>query len=706
MKHFTVLHFTAPHFTALHFTVLLLAAALVMPTVVLEAEEHASLSTGSPQGSLSSDQISDSVLSSMDPTAKPCQDFYQYACGGWLESTELPSDQTRWARSFSVINERNREVVREILEAAAADPGNHPERRLIGNYYASCMDEAAVEKAGVKPLAPMLAEITKVEDAASFLRVTGKLHRNFIGAVFQGTVLPDFKNPDLNISFFFQGGLGMPDRDYYVTEDETKRQLMDDYEKHVARMFGLLGDSAEQAAANASHVVAFETRLAETSRPRAQMRIIEKLYNKIDIDGLAKLTPKLPWKEYFAAIGYPDVVDISVATPEFFETLESLVGETAPAKLQNYLRWHLVNGTTNVLSKDFVDANFEFYGQKLQGQREIRPRWKRCVGATENAIGQAVGKLYVEQQFAGASKDVALEMVQDIESAFEHNLPALAWMDNVTRGRAVEKAKAVGNKIGYPDEWRNYSALKVVRGEHFSNVMAAREFEFDRKTRQIGQAVDPEEWRMTPQMVNAYYTPLQNEIVFPAGILQPPFFHRDFPAAMNYGGIGAVIGHELSHGFDDQGRKFDPQGQLRQWWEEAATEQFTEQAQCVDDLYSSYEVKPDVKVNGKLTLGENIADIGGVKQAYAAYKSWEKRQGDPKPLVEGLTNDQLFFVAYGQVWCSLSTEEQERLQVTTDSHSPGRFRVIGPVSNNRDFAKAFSCEAGAPMNPKDICEVW
>ncbi len=704
MKHSTVLH----HATVLHLaTVLLIAAMLVVPMATLEAEEKSALSAGSrAEGSLSSDQVSAAVLSSMDLEAKPCEDFYQYACGGWLENTELPSDQTRWARSFSVINERNREFVREILEGAAADPGEHPERRMIGSYYASCMDEAAIEKAGTKPLAPMLAEIAKVEDATSLLQVTGKLHRHFIGALFRAGVLPDFKDPDLNISFFFQGGLGMPDRDYYVSEDATKRELMGAYEQHVARIFGLLGDSAEQASANAALVVAFETRLAETSRPRAQMRIIEKLYNKLDINGLQKLTPKLPWKEYLSAIGYPDVVDISVATPEFFETLEKLVADTPSATLQSYLRWHLVNGTTNILSKDFVDANFEFFGKKLQGQQEIRPRWKRCVGATENAIGQAVGKLYVEQRFAGASKDVALEMVKDIEVAFEHNLPDLAWMDDVTRERALEKAQAVGNKIGYPDIWRDYSALKVVRGTHFSNAMAARTFEFDRTASKIGQAVDPEEWRMTPQMVNAYYTPLQNEIVFPAGILQPPFFHRDFPAAMNYGAIGAVIGHELSHGFDDQGRKFDPQGQLRQWWETAASEQFQVQAQCVDDLYSSYEVEPGVKVNGQLTLGENIADIGGVKQAFAAYQSKEKRQGKSEPMVEGLTNDQLFFVAYGQVWCSLATDEQQRLQVTTDSHSPGRFRVNGPVSNNRSFAEAFSCEPGTPMSPKDICEVW
>lgn len=657
-------------------------------------------------GSLAPQQISADVLSSMDPEAEPCEDFYRYACGGWLDATELPADQTRWGRSFSTIQERNREIVREILRSAAANPGDHLERRLIGNYYASCMDTAAIAKASAKPLAPMLAEVARVDDATSLMQVAGQFHRRFVGAFFRMVVLPDFKDPELNIAFLFQGGLGMPDRDYYVAEDEKKRQLMADYERHVSRILELLGESATEAAAHAAQIVAFETRLAEASRPRAEMRVIERLYNKIDVTGLRELTPKLPWNTYLAAIGYPDVVDISVATPEFFEALEKVVLETDPAVLQTYLRWHLANSTADSLSEEFVTANFEFYGQKLQGQQEIQPRWKRCVAATEQALGEATGKLYVERRFAGASKEVAVEMIHDIEAAFEKALPKLSWMDDVTRSRALEKAKAVGNKIGYPDEWRDYSSMQIELGNHFGNVMAARAFEYDRNTRKIGQPVDRDEWRMNPQMVNAYYTPLQNEIVFPAGILQPPFFHQDFPAAMNYGGIGAVMGHELSHGFDDQGRKFDPTGQLREWWEPQASERFQKQAQCVDDLYSSYEIEPGAKVNGKLTLGENIADIGGVKQAFAAYKIWESRHGIPEPMVEGLSNEQLFFVAYGQVWCSLTTPEQARLRLTTDSHSPSRFRVNGPVSNNPDFARAFSCEKGQPMHPAESCEVW
>ena len=339
--------------------------------------------------------------------------------------------------------------------------------------------------------------------------------------------------------------------------------------------------------------------------------------------------------------------------------------------LQTYLRWHAVNSTATLLSSSFVDADFEFYGQQLSGQSEIKPRWKRCVDATQGALGEAVGKLYVQRMFAGSSKDVALEMIGDLESAFSANLPGLAWMDETTRGRAQEKVAALGQKIGYPDEWRDYSSVVVVPGDYFGNTMAANAFEFDRQANKVGKPVDRNEWGMTPQMVNAYNNPLMNEIVFPAGILQPPFFHRDFPAAMNYGGIGGVIGHELTHGYDDQGRKFDAKGRMEEWWAPEVADRFRQQAQCVDDFYSKFEVEPGVNVNGLLTLGENIADIGGLKQAHEAYKRWEERHGSPEPFVEGLTNEQLLFVAWGQVWCTEMSPEVARLLVTTDEHSPG-----------------------------------
>lgn len=647
------------------------------------------------------------VLAAMDRSADPCTDFYRYACGGWLDSTELPGDQTRWTRSFSVIREDNREELRDVLEDAAANPGTDPDRRRIGLYYASCIDEAAIEKAGTASLAPVLAEIAAVEDVAGALAVAGELQRWNAGAFFGLGVLPDFKHPETNIAFLSQGGLGMPDRDYYVSDDPDKQRLLAAYREHVARMLGLLGADAETAAADADRVLAFETALAEASRPRQDMRLPEKLYNKLDRKGLEELTPSLPWSAFFTAVGAPSVTQINVATPEFFTALEKRLAASTPEDLRAYLRWHAVHGLSDALPERFVVAEFEFYGKTLAGQQEIEPRWKRCVGATENALGQAVGKLYVERRFAGDSKAKALEMIADLEASFENNLPQLTWMDEATRARALEKLGAIGDKIGYPDEWRDYSAMTIVPGDYFANHLAATAFETDRQLRKIGEPVDRDEWRMTPQTVNAYYNPLLNEIAFPAGILQPPMFHRDFPAAMNYGAIGAVVGHEITHGFDDQGRKFDPKGMLREWWEPAVAEKFEARAQCVDDFYSGLEVAPGVNVNGRLTLGENIADIGGVKQAHRAYRRWQERHGDgAEPAVPGLTDEQLFFVAYAQIWCSLSTPEEDRLRITTDPHSPAKFRVRGTLSQVPAFAAAFQCAEGTAMNPKDRCEVW
>ncbi|HEX2163926.1 MAG TPA: M13 family metallopeptidase, partial [Thermoanaerobaculia bacterium] len=648
-----------------------------------------------------------SLLAAMDRSADPCQDFYRYACGGWLDATERPADQARWTRSFSTIREENREVVRTLIERAAANPSQGPDHARIGNLYGACMDEPAIEKAGLAPLAPYRARIAEVDDAASLLRVAGELQRHGASPLLGLGVLPDFKRPDVNIAFFVQGGLGMPERDYYVSEDPKKRELLAAYRRHVATMLGFLGHDAETAAARAGAVVDFETALAEASRPAAEMRVVERLYHKIDLAGLQELTPKLPWDAFLAGIGHPGVREINVATPEFFEGLEELVLATPPETLRAYLEWHLMDAAAELLPADVVAADFAFYGRKLQGQQEIEPRWKRCVDLTQQALGEAVGKLYVEERFAGDSKEIALEMIRDIEAAFETSLPALSWMDETTRERAVEKAQAIGNKIGYPDRWEDYSAMKTTPGDFFGNAVAAAHWGFDDQLRKVGQPVDETEWGMTPQTVNASYNPLLNHISFPAGILQPPFFHRELPAAMNYGAIGVVMGHELTHGFDDMGRKFDPQGQMREWWEPAVAGRFEERAQCVRDQYSAYEVEPGVHVQGALTAGENIADIGGVKQAYAAFKSWQERHdAKGRQAIAELTDDQLFFVAFAQVWCTEASPEYQRMQVTTDPHSPARFRVIGPLASTPAFAEAFACEPGTPMAPVERCEVW
>jgi predicted metalloendopeptidase len=471
-------------------------------------------------------------------------------------------------------------------------------------------------------------------------------------------------------------------------------------------MFTLLGEDAEIAASHAAEVVAFETGLAQASRDRTAMRDIQKQIHRTDRAGLAELAPGLPWDAFFAGSGHPDIDAINVRTPEFFEALDQALATTEIEKLRTYLRWRLVDDMANQLPEAFVAANFEFYGAKLSGQKEIQPRWKRCVSGTSGALGEAVGRLYVHRMFAGDSKDKALEMIHDIEAAFEANLDGVVWMDDETRKRALVKLEAIRNKIGYPDRWRDYSGLRLTGDSYFGNALAASAFEFDFQANKAGEPVDKAEWPMTPQTVNAGYNPLGNEIIFPAGILQPPFFHRDFPAAMNYGAIGLGIGHELTHGYDDQGRKFDASGKLQEWWEPEVSARYEQRAQCVADYYSRYEVEPGVNVNGELTLGENIADIGGLKLAFNAYRMWQQRHGEPGSPIEGLTDEQLLFVAAAQTWCAKESPEFLRMQVTTDPHSPSQFRVLGPMANVPQFAAAFGCEPGQPMRPQEICVVW
>jgi putative endopeptidase len=686
---------------ASRFVVLALFAVLVtVPTLAGEASKDAAGSAAFPSSPAS-------VLSAMDTKADPCQDFYRYACGGWLDKTQLPPDQSRWGRGFAEIEERNREELRDILVAAAKEQGGDAGRAKLGAFYSACMEEDKVEKAGADPLKPLLKEIDDVKDAASLMAMAAKLQGYLVPVLFRVRVQGDFKNPDLAIASFSQGGLGLPDRDYYLKDDDRSKQMRADYQAHMTKMFQLLGEPEEAAKKHAGRVFNLELELAKVSRPRAEMRDPNKTYNKLDIDGLKKLTPALDWTRFLTTTGYPSVKDINVGVPEFFQGLEKQVTSTDPETLRAYLRWHLVLATAPLLSKAFQDENFDFYGKKLSGQKEQQARWKRCVEATDSSLGELLGQEFVKQYFPGDSKAIAGELIGRIEAAFEANLPSLTWMDDATRARASAKLKALKNKVGYPDKWRDYSKLAVKKGDYFASSLAARRFAFDFEENKIGKPVDKGEWGMTPPTVNAYYNPLLNEMVFPAGILQPPFFDRGFPMAMNFGGIGMVMGHELTHGFDDQGRKFDPTGKLTEWWEPSVSAKFDERAKCVSDLYSSYEVQPGVKLNGKLTLGENIADLGGIKQAFVAYKKWAKEHPETdKPVLEGMTNDQLFFVGFGQTWCSLQTPEVERMLVTTDPHSHPKYRVTGPLSNFPSFSSAFQCAEGTPMKRKDACEVW
>jgi len=684
-----------------------LLVASGLSCVATHPDETSTASVGRSEVRITPEQLVESVLGTLDRTVDPCHDFYRYACGTWLETSRIPVDRSRWSRGFSEIEDRNQLLLRDILEAAATRPGGDADSAKLGHFYGSCMDEGAVERAGTGPLEPLLREIDAVRDPSGLLAMAGHLHPIGVEALFEPEVFADFKDPDVSIAHYFQGGLGLPDREYYLSEDERNRTLRREYETHVAKMLGFLGAPPDSARRHAAAILAFETQLAKVSLPREEARDLDRIYHKVDLPGLKSIAPDLPWDAYLAAIGYTGLVSINVGMPDFFKGLSSLAAGTEPETLRAYLRWHLVHASAKALPRAFVEEDFAFFGKTLSGQKEIRPRWKRCVQATDDALGEILGRFYVERAFGGDSKPIALEMILGIEAALERALPGLAWMDQATRERAVEKLKQVTNKIGYPDRWRDYAALSIHPGGGFlDNALTASRFEFRRQHDKVGKPVDRKEWGMTPPTVNAYYNPTINEMVFPAGILQPPFFSRDFPRAMNYGAVGMAMGHELTHGFDDQGRKFDGAGRMHEWWDPQVVARFEERAQCVERLYSGYEVDQGVRVNGKLTLGENIADLGGIKESYGAYKAWEAEHGAPTPPVPGLTNDQLFFVGFAQTWCELMTPERARMQVTVDPHSPAMFRVQGPLASFQAFAEAFSCAPGTPMNPESRCEVW
>jgi putative endopeptidase len=643
------------------------------------------------------------VLAVMDEKADPCADFYRYACGEWIDETEIPADQSRYGR-FHVLRERNLDTQRAILAELPTDAAESSDEARLGRFYGSCMDEAAIEARGTEPLGELVAEVDRVEDLASAFELAGRLAGRGIHPFLSWGVGPDDKNPAVYLADLSQGGLGLPDREFYLGTDEASTRTRQAYQRHVASMLGMLGDP--QAEASAAAIVGLETRLAEISTKRDQMRDPEVRYHRIARSALAKQAPGVPWDAYFTGLGSARAVDaVNLAPHTYFAALGKALAGVDAATLRAYLRWHVLHGTAEHLPRRFVDEDFAFFGKTLQGQRELAPRWKRCVQATDQALGEALGRLFVERTFSGDSKTVALDMIRRVEGAFEAGLPNLAWMDPATRERALEKMHAVVNKIGYPDTWRDYSAVDVGT-DHLANVLAAAEHDFARQAKRVGGPVDRAEWHMTPPTVNAYYNANGNEMVFPAGILQPPFFSAERPMAMNFGGIGMVMGHELTHGFDDQGRKYDAQGRLSTWWAPDVSARFEERAQCIEKLYDTYTVADGVHLNGKLTLGENIADFGGIREAYGAYRTWAAEQPKTDPAVPGLTDEQLFFVSFGQIWCQKSTAEADRLMAMTDPHAHPRYRVNGPLASLPEFWEAFSCEEGTAMHPENSCQVW
>jgi putative endopeptidase len=641
-------------------------------------------------------------LDAMDRTADPCNDFYQFACGGWIKNNPIPADRATWGR-FDELQERNNETLRKILENAAA--GRDAQQKKIGDYYGSCMDEAAINNKGLAALDPLKDKVEKLASVTDLPPLVAELHTIGVPVFFTFGAEADFKDASVEMAIADQGGMGLPDRDYYVRDDPKSVDLRKQYVEHIGTIAKLVGASAENAQAYADTVMRFETALAKAALDKVSRRDPNKIYHRMTPAELQALTPNFQWSRYFSGLGAPPIYALNVTEPDFFKNLGQLLASTPLDDIKHYLRWHVLHAAAPLLPAPFVDENFRFYGTVLTGAKELRPRWKRCVQYTDADLGEELGQAFVKEAFGPQAKADMLKMVHDVEAALENDIHELSWMTDTTKNEALVKLKAVADKIGYPDRWRDYSALNVVRGEALGNSQRANAFEFKRQLNKIGKPVDKSEWEMTPPTVNAYYQPLQNNINFPAGILQPPFYSANADKAVNYGGAGAVIGHELTHGFDDQGRQFDARGNLKDWWTAADGKAFVERAQCFDDQYSKYTAVEEVQLNGKLTLGENTADNGGLRLALMAYITSAAAGGAGKSL-DGFTPEQRVFLGWGQVWCESRRPEALRMMAQTNPHSPGRYRVNGVVSNMPEFQKAFSCKPDAPMVRQSACRVW
>ncbi|HXU68529.1 MAG TPA: M13 family metallopeptidase [Polyangia bacterium] len=640
----------------------------------------------------------------IDTSVNPCDDFYQYACGNWLKRTEIPADKSSWGRGFSVIDEHNEDEMHGILEAASKGQVQTQYADKIGALYATCMDEAGIESSAPTQLKQQLKRIEIIRDQPSLQKEVARIHLTIGNPMFDFTQQQDFKDATQVIGGLDQGGLGLPDRDYYLATTGKMPEIKKAYQAHVEKMLTLAGEPAKQAAKDAETVLKIETQMAQASMSKVDQRDPNKVYHRLELAGIEKVAPKWNWKSYLKEMGIPEVTQINVTAPDFFANLNKMLTSVPIADWKAYLKWHLVHSAAPALSKAFVDENFAFYGRTLSGQKELEPRWKRCTRSVDRLMGEALGRAFVEKTFGADGKDRTVAMVREIEAAMNANLDGLKWFDDATRAQAHEKLQAIANKIGYPDKWRNYDALEIGHDSYLANAMHAEEFEVKRQLAKIGKPVDRNEWLMSPPTVNAYYDPSMNEMVFPAGILQPPFFNRAAVKPVNYGAIGMVMGHELTHGFDDQGRQFDAKGNLRDWWSAPVGKEFVARAQCVVDQYSGYVAVDDLHLNGKLTLGENIADLGGLKLAHTAY---EASKGTKAPQQMGkYTDEQLFWLGAAQSWCTKRRPERARMLVTVDPHSPPQFRIDGPLSNLPEFSAAFQCKAGDKMVRKTQCTIW
>jgi putative endopeptidase len=645
-------------------------------------------------------------VTAIDKTADPCSDFYQYACGNWEKNNPIPPDQVRWGQ-FALLRERNSWLLYKELEAAAVpSPKRTPLEQKYGDFYGACMNTQLANEKGVSPLKPTLNTIDALNDKKQLAGLLATLEiRDGVSGLFSFGVGQDQRDSTRQIAQAGQGGLGLPDRDYYLSDSPRQKKIREDYVAHMTRMFQLAGDSPEKAAGEAQAVLEIETALARGSLSRTDLRDPAKRYHMMALADFEKLTPGFDWQSYLRGIDMGAFQTLDVNEPGFFSSMNTEIDTQSLDAWKSYLRWRALHGAARWLSDPFVDENFKFYSAELQGQQEMAPRWKRCTLATDAALGEAVGQDWVKKYFSPEKKENMDRLVTALETALHQDIDQLPWMSDETKKKALEKLALIRNKIGYPEHWRDYSSLEIKPDDLLGNVARADIFEDKRNLAKLGKPPDETEWNMTPPTVNAYYSQSNNDINFPAGILQPPFYDFSKDPAVNFGGIGVVIGHEMTHGFDDQGSKFDGHGNEVEWQTPADRKAFTERTDCEVKEYGSFETVPGVKLNGQLTLGENTADNGGLRLAYMALMDTLASQA-PAPEIDGYTPQQRFFLGFAQVWCENVREQAARNYALTDPHSPGRWRVNGAVQNFDEFGKAFSCKKGAPMYPENSCRVW